>query len=223
MTDVYLHVGFPKTGTSFLQQRCLPNLKNVHVVTQRPVGQPTTGVIEKLWQVAARYPLFVDMDETRAEVNRLFREVTHDKILISSEHLIGDGIWSFYNHTHITEALHKLFPTGKIILTIRRQDDFLESLYRQYVRSYHYPTIDSYLVYTDHQFTDWIRPPWVFPSINVWRLDYYTYVQNYVATFGRKNVLVLPYELLRDDPLRFHTNLAAFIGVEPYYPSDGTV
>lgn len=222
MTEVFLHVGFPKTGTTFLQEVCFPHLKGVHAVIQR-YPSPPTGMIKRLWRLAEAYPLFIDMDENRAEVNRFVEGITDGKLLISSERLVGDILWTFHDHVRVTDGLHDLFPSARIILTIRRQDDFLESLYRMYVKSYFYPTIDGFLCYTDGQFRDWIRPPLVFPSINVWRLNYHVYAQNYAAAFGRKNVTVLPYELLRDDPERFHTALAEFMAIEPYFPRDSTI
>lgn len=219
MKDVYIHVGLMKTGTSFLQLRCFPHLKGVHVVRQLWPAPPA-GMIERLWRVADMYPLFVDIDEQRAEIGRFLSEVTEDKVLITAERLFGYPGMSFRDHPQVTESLRRLFPSAKIILTIRRQDDFLESMYRQFLWAYYYPTIDGFLNYANHQFANPFRPPPAYPSINVWRLDYQVYARNYAAAFGRQNVLVLPHEMLRADPQRFHTELAAFMGVEPYYPPD---
>ena len=44
MTDVYIHVGMAKTGTKFLQLRCFPHLKGVHLLCQ-VFRTPATGVI----------------------------------------------------------------------------------------------------------------------------------------------------------------------------------
>jgi hypothetical protein len=220
MTDVYIHVGLPKTGTSFLQERCFPRLKGVHIVGQG-FRAPPTGMVERLWRVAEAYPLFLDMEEQRAEIDRFLRGVTENKTLITSERLFGDLIQGFRDHVQVTESLRCLFPSAKIILTIRRQDDFLESLYRQFLWGYYYPTVDGFLNYANHGFANPVRPSPTYPSINVWRLDYYVYAQNYAAAFGRDNVLILPHEMLRSDPRRFHTELASFMGIEPYYPPDG--
>jgi hypothetical protein len=222
MTDVYLHVGFPKTGTTFLQEYCLPHLRGIHVVTLRNFSTPT-GVTERLWRVTAGYPLFVDMDENRAAMDRFLRGIDEDKVLISSERLAGTGLWGFRDNFQVTDCLRRLLPAAKIILTIRRQDDFLESLYRQAVRNHFDVPIDTYLNYVRHEFIDWYRPPLAFPSINVWHFNYHAYVQNYIAAFGRSNVLVLPYEMLRRDPPRFHAGLAAFMGIDPYYPPDDII
>jgi hypothetical protein len=219
MTDVYIHVGLPKTGTSFLQQHCFPRLKGLHVVRQG-YRAPPTGMVERLWRVAEAYPLFLDIDEQRAEIDRFLCGVTEDKVLITSERLFGDIALGFRDHVQVTESLRRLFPAAKIILTIRRQDDFLESLYRQFLWGYYYPTIDGFLSYASQRFANPVRPPPAHPNINVWRLDYYVYAQNYAAAFGRNNVMILPHEMLRADPRRFHAELAAFMGVEPYYPPD---
>jgi hypothetical protein len=172
--------------------------------------------------VAEAYPLFLDIDEQRAEIDRFLCGIAEDKALITSVRLFGDPFLGFRDHVQVTESLRRLIPSAKIILTIRRQDDFLESLYRQFLRGYHFPTIDGFLSYANHQFANPVRPPTTHPSINVWRLDYHVYAQNYAAAFGRDNVMVLPHEMLRADPQRFHAELAAFMGVEPYYPPDSS-
>lgn len=220
MKEVYLHVGLPKTGTTFLQERCFPRLKGVHLVRKEYKAWPPP-IIELLWRVAEGFPLFVDMDERRAEVDRFLRGIGEDKVLISYERLTGDTMWSFRDHASATESLRELFPAARIIFTIRRQDDILEGFYRQHLRNFYYPTIDGYLNYRDGRFGDMFRPTPAFPSISVWRLDYYTYARNYAALFGRPNVKILPYEMMRAEPRRFHGQIAEFLGVEPYEPPAG--
>jgi hypothetical protein len=219
--DIYIHVGFPKTGTTFLQRRCFPKLKGVHVVRyHQDVG--LTGLLRTLWRIVDAYPLFVDMDKHRSEVNQFLQGVPQDKLLITLESLAGNALRGFRENAQATESLRELFPSAKIILTIRRQDTFLESLYRQFLWAYYDPTIDDFLSFRDHEFINWFRAPPAYPSINVWRLDYHVYAQNYAAAFGRENVLVLPQEMLRNDPRTFHVRLADFLDVEPYFPPPGS-
>ena len=45
-------------------------------------------------------------------------------------------------------------------------------------------------------------------------------MQNYVEHFGRENVCVLPYELLRDDRRTFLDKLSVALEVDPVYPTN---
>jgi hypothetical protein len=223
MTEVYLHVGLPKAGSTFLQECCFPHLRGVHSVT----SDSKSGLTSRLSRVAESYPLFVDMDEEKAEIDRFLGEVGDDKVLISSEKLVGYHAWGFRDHFQTTESLRHLFPSAKIIFVIRRQDEFLESVYRQLLKQCFYPTVDGFLGYSPKEMIYSRRrigqgfaispSPVIFPSVNVPRVDYYAIVRHYATTFGRRNIIVLPQEMLRNDPQRFHTELADFMGIEPYF------
>ena len=56
------------------------------------------------------------------------------------------------------------------------------------------------------------------PSCDYRVLDWSVYVKNYYRLFGRKNVLVLPFEMLIEDSRQFLDRLYEFMGVAPYYP-----
>lgn len=45
-------------------------------------------------------------------------------------------------------------------------------------------------------------------------LEYHRLIGHYAKLFGRENVLVLPYEMLKDDPTRFFGQIGTFLEVE---------
>lgn len=220
MKRIIVHVGIHKTATTFLQERCFPQLTGVHFVHhQNYTATPATGIVGLLSGILERDTPFLDLDQEKRALTRMLAAVPEPLVLISLERLFGNMYYNFYNNGHITRCLGHLVPDASIVVVIRRQDDLLESLYRQCLRRYFSPTVDGYLNYVNGEFQN--RDfRLVFPSMNARRLDLYRYVRNYAATFGRDNVLVLPYEKLRSDRDGFLTDLYGFMQVEPFYPTD---
>ena len=67
----------------------------------------------------------------------------------------------------------------KIIMYVRRQDSFLEALYSEYVKSYHF---------FDSPFLEFLN------TYSLERLNWYTLVSDYVHYFGKKHVEVKLFE-----------------------------
>lgn len=177
--------------------------------------------MERLQRIVYTNPLLVDLDREKEELDRKLAAVPEDTLLISMERLFGSIHYHLYNHGYITTALGHLFPGAKIIMVIRRQDDLLESLYRQCLRRYVFPRLDGFLQYTGHGFVDPSTTVMLsFPSINPRILDFGRYVAGYAAVFGADNVLVLAFELLKADSRQFLARLFGFMRVAPVYPDD---
>jgi Sulfotransferase family len=198
----------PKTGTTFLQARCFPFLKGIRY--------RDPALMNLLDCIAYTNPAFLDLHLIKQEVDRIM-SASADTLLISHERLFGNMLANFWDHTHITSCLKHLFPDGRIILVIRRQDELAESIYKQSLQSGYHQRIDSFLNYRKKTFQD-AGDHLGQPNLDVKQLDLHRYAQSYAAQFGRKNLLVLPYELLRVNQEAFLDRLFSFIGVEPFYP-----
>jgi len=208
MHRIYLHLGMPKTGTTFLQTRCFPFLTGIRY--------RDAGLTDLLDRIAYTNPAFLDLDPIKQEAERIM-DGSAGGWLISHERLFGNMLANFWDHTHITRCLKHLFPDARIIIVIRRQDELVESIYKQSLQSGYHQRIDSFLNYRRKTFQnagDHLGQP----NIDIKQLDLNRYVQSYASHFGRENMLVLPYELLRLDQQAFLNKLFAFINVEPFYP-----
>lgn len=219
MRNVILHVGVHRTGTTFLQKRFFPFLEGVHFVCRDNYSDPAAGsAADRLGRIAATDPLFLDLGAERAALERSFEPVEQETILISMERWFGSMWYGFHNNLVNSQTFKYLFPEARIILTIRRQDTLLESLYRQILRRYGYATVDSFVNLVDGRFLELNESQMFFPSVNPRRLDFYRYVRNYSSLFGEHNVLVLPFERMVREPEVFFERLSGFVGAEPYYP-----
>lgn len=222
MRDVILHAGVHRTGTTFLQTRCFPFLKDVHLVCRDNYSDSDTGsTADRLGRIASANPLFLDLAAEKAALERSLESVEQRTVLISMERWFGSMWYGFHNNQINSQTFQYLFPEARIILTIRRQDTLLESLYRQILRGYGYPPVDGFLNLVDGRFLELGRNHACFPSLNPRTLDFHKYVRNYRALFGDRNVLVLPFEQMVQDARGFFETMCGFIGTEPYYPDVG--
>ena len=119
MSKIFIHVGLPKTGTTYLQKYVFPKIKNITYVSPLNTSMPN-------------YILSVETDDK--------------PILISDEYLSIHHFIDAKGHLHpsrytILDNLKKLFPDANIILVLRKKEDWLNSFYVQYLKSVYRPTI----------------------------------------------------------------------------------
>jgi Sulfotransferase domain len=210
MKTVYLHLGMPKTGTTFLQTRYFPHLEGVSYQNKE--------IVELLNRVIYSNPVMLDLNSIRHEADGLLNRVNKDRLLISQERLFGDMLRNYQDNVYLTGCLKVIFPRAKLIIVVRRQDDLVESIYKQSLQSYCYQKLNSFLNYRHKTFADALDQHGL-PNIDVKQINLYSYVRNYVQHFGKDNVTVLPYELLRRDQSAFLNRLAAAINVAPFQPA----
>jgi hypothetical protein len=113
MYNIFIHIGLHKTGTTYLQNKVFPLLKDVNyisVFSTSIVGNKNFVLCEKL---------------SKEQIN-----------LISDEALSGipyDST-SSASRSEIANRLYRLYPNAKIIITFRNKDDWLKSVYKQYTK-----------------------------------------------------------------------------------------
>ncbi len=123
-----IHIGFPKTATTFLQTTVFPRL------TGRGFAYVPRGASTRLFA-----PL-IDDDDTIFDPDAMadrVREHASDapNALFSYEALTGEHFRSgFVNRTQIARRLRRE-GFERVLITIRNQFDVLESAYRQHVQS----------------------------------------------------------------------------------------
>lgn len=171
-----VHIGLHKTGTTFLQRRVFPKLGG----TVQYWASPRLICQSGGWAAQADLP--EDLQQT--------------PILVSSEGISGT---LYRNDLSRVRALKSLDPEIRIIVSIRRQDRMLRSLYWQAVKS---GFVGSYRKYQQQIFGSG-------------KLDYFRFVEEIRKDFGADRVLVLLFEdivALPDDVLR---DVERFLGAEP--------
>jgi hypothetical protein len=200
--QLYLHVGYPKTGTTFLQQEIFPKLSGVHYV-------PYAAAKPDLRKLMRQDEVHFDERGVKASLERLF---CPGKNLISKESLIGDFfVYKMINSSISARRLAAFFPGARILITIRNQYDMMESVYKQYLHIGGVKKFREFTQFKDGRF-ETHYDMWD-PGVTIEMFDYLKVIRLYERLFGKANLLVLPYEALNGDPEAFVKRITGWMGL----------
>ena len=210
MITLYIHIGFQKTATTFLQQQIFPYLTTVSNITITPPEKYEDIVLKLLCNeltIADREYL----EALFAEQMILSKAVFSNEALSSGT--ISTGFLTLSERTTILHTIRDLFKhlDIKILLGIREQSDIVRSFYLQYLHQGGTRDING--------FFDLMREngETVFTSSFLKALEYSPYIQQLHDAFGRENLFVFLYEDLKQDLNAFLWRLMQFLG-EPEIP-----
>jgi hypothetical protein len=193
---LYIHIGYHKTGTSILQKFLFLNRQ---ILFDNGVLYPSTGlsgdghaplalslnnIHHKYISIITKYsktqnpsdPYTLRADQSAANLyTNLHEEIIkskHSTIVISSECFVE---WLD------PELVKCRFNLGlldiKIIVYLRRQDNWLQSVYNQLCK-------DPYFRFTGN----------IYELPQIEQLDYYKCIESWAQVFGKRNIIVRPYE-----------------------------
>jgi hypothetical protein len=187
-----IHIGWAKAGSSFLQKwfAAHPQIAFSH---KGIAGCDT--VFDLARQAAA--PRAIPCRVTSAET------LSTPQPLAGRHNVDLDPLAAYDAHAAQARGcrlLSRLFPTATILIVTRGPRAILPSAYSQYVRSG-----------GERSFVDFCG---MAAEAGHW-WDYDHVIGLYEAAFGAENVLVLPYESLRDDPESFCRRIEARLGLAP--------
>jgi len=206
MTEIYLHLGAHKTGSTYFQ-RCLRKSSAFFAAQDSVLVSPSDVMDDVIPDVVKwrRNPTEVPRPESLALfLERIKRRPTRS-VLWSYEGLLGemnlhlDG--ALYPHAPlIVDALGESLrgtPT-KVAFTVRSYPGFIESAYKWLVRNSQAFSFERFM-----------------SNIDIDRLTWGPAVESLRSTFGEENVLVTTYEEYRtDSPAGNHRMLRHFFGAD---------
>lgn len=235
--QIIFHLGLSKTGTSFLQGNIFPNLKlffeGSYGNAKEKFASWRQGGFNALRLPHEYFPRMIADDSYFEEIKKsLYDFMENDnpnnyhKFLFSFESLSGGPYLGFRKLDEYIEILKRLFNDPKIFLVIRKQDEWLTSAYfevfkhRQFKEYYNYAganikrtDISTFLNCKDGEFKVNNR------HIDAYSCDWLKMYQKYCEKFGKKNILVLPYEMLKNEPEKFLNEFYNFFNIESFYPN----
>lgn len=221
------HIGLPKCASTYLQKHYFSGLSIPFCSTQTGFHWPddlnwvySTNALwygdllgeTELWPRKEREHRFQQesgklMPQWGAATRRFAGQHTEEAILLSSEGLAGLALPVAALHAELL----KQAGIGRIMLIVRRQNDYAVSLWRQFLLA-------------EDRFARFIDFPRVFcePEIgqSIVDMDWCALADMLDGVFGVKNVLVVPYEQLVHSPQAFFERCAAFfeLGENAYAP-----
>jgi len=208
-SDLLVHVGLPKTGTTWLQD---------HVFANRALGfwgpaqdedtpKKQTKTFGRLLYLDAQKRLIGEDDFDAAAIrDQLANVIVPDGLVpvISNERLSGHVLSNAFDRPMLARRIKDVFPQTRIFLTIREQRSMILSSYFQYLKYGGWNSLGGFL-----------NPPCDgrLPAmqLDVWNYD--RLAQLYYSLFGRERVLILPYEMFVRDPAEYVGRICEFAGV----------
>ncbi len=128
-SKIFIHVGLPKTASTYLQD-VFPRLNNVAYIG-RPYTQENYAFNTLQYADNSLYT----SSTIRKEIDNIENEIAKgNPILISDELFSGFAFYNFINRGMIAERLSEIIPHAEIILFLRGQMDLIISLYNQFVK-----------------------------------------------------------------------------------------
>ncbi len=200
--DPILHIGFHKTGTTFLQN---------HFFYRKDQGFVCPWTVytgEAIKHFVLEHPKRFDPYQVRKSFDAATKKISNAELvpIISHEDLCGYPVYSRYYGYETASRLKKTFPNSRVIIGIREQNSMIKSLYGQYVRQDGEWGIDQFLGTGSEQ-------PGFSPICRLDHLEYNLLVEYYIDLFGKESVLAIPYELLKKDQHLFLDTIMQFSGV----------
>jgi hypothetical protein len=189
MIRLYLHIGYPKSGTTALQAFMT---ENVAELAQARVLYPKAGRKDhahygiNLALDIGRYDRDDEIESKETLAARLREEAQVsgcDRIVVSSElFILADSI----------EPIRGFFADFdvKIVVYLRRHDHAFESAFNESLKTFEnppwQPTIESFIVYNT--------------AIETIPYDYLQTLRKWACCFGRQAIVVRPYEKQQNVP-----------------------
>lgn len=209
------HVGLPKTGTSFLQERFFPGLGIPFHTTH---GRALPRSMDWVYRINGRW---IDERLPRDRRRSMLEKIAEREIkavpelasagtaggctLVSAEGLCGVSHDPLLNSGAIARRLAALHPGARAVICVRDHADWCESIYRQLVMRE--DRFGRFIPFDRFFATD----PDVDAIVHVGDLRWADLCGTWREAFGPERVLVLRYEQLRDEPHAFLDVLARFI------------
>ncbi|NEO40891.1 MAG: hypothetical protein F6J90_32985 [Moorea sp. SIOASIH] len=193
---MFIHIGYHKTATTFLQQYIFPNHPEIEYWNRH------YPKYKWLADIVTCHDFDFNADEIRLKAQSV--SSTTKVKLISWEQFSGAPYRGGSDSRIIADRLHGVFPNAKIIISIRNQLDMIDSLYRQYIHQGGGCGFDSFLNLS-HECC-------VYFSLK--HLCYDRMINYYQQLFGTGAVFVCLYEAFQASPYEFLSQLFAFMSLK---------
>lgn len=197
--DLYIHIGYPKTGTTYLQKELFPLLNQKSIINYIPFSK----ISSEIRMIQYQDDFSFDFEGVKKRISNHFMK---DKMnVISYEGLTGEVFHKSINAKSIADKIKLMFPYAKTILVIRNQVDMIYSIYKQYVHEGGTLSINNLIDFNndDHKtfknFNNNVISLKVFNYLNL--------IKYYKKEFSDEQVKVILFEKLIHDEDSFIENI----------------
>lgn len=204
MSSLVVHLGYHKTATTWLQNAIFSDEGLGFICPWDP--QAGAAVDEFILANGFRF----DATRARARFEEGLTKAREKGLVpvLSNEALCGQPVgsgWCFSYGKYVVERVHETFPESRVLIVVREQRGALVSHYRQYVANGSHGDLARFFGGPE-------LPPGFAPICPLDHFEYDGLVGHTQSLFGVESVLVLPFEMLREERERFLTELCRFVG-----------
>jgi len=198
MTHHLIHIGYPKTGSTFLQEW----FERHPAFVYKPGGLGGFYNAYELAQLSNAAPeYYVTSFEGLSTPHKSAGGLRLEPSV--AESMEEDHIKE--NQASVCALLQSLYPGSRVLIMTRGFKAMIMSAYSQLVRM-------GTVRHPDEMCRDLSQR---LQNDAFHYFDYDYLIDLYSQAFGEENLLILPYELLRDDQSQFLTTLQQMLDVEP--------
>ena len=198
-----VHVGFHKTGSTWLQHHLF---NNAACGFTNETGRPRHQIVHDFVRPDA---FCFSARDTRSRYAPLLNTAARMGLtaVISHERFSGYPPSGGYDRRLIADRLAETFPEARILIVLREQRSLIRSMYSQYVTDGGDQSLKRFLE----------TPEPALGRMPYFRFSFYMFHQliaYYQRLFGADRVLALPFELFAEDRHRFLSAIVEFCGRE---------
>ena len=209
-----IHIGFPKTGSTFLQGWFQQNPHMYYA----PGGVGGFYNVYQISHLAAMnnldtFQYFVTSDESLSTPRLSTGSIPADRATNATDLRPAE-----LAQKNVSEILKTLYPDARILLITRGFKGVVISGYSQYIREGGVMSLPELIqVNLEHISKSGAE------ADGESGFNYAFIANRYEEAFGKENVLTLPFELLRDDQREFLSVIEKWLGIPHFEASTGRV
>lgn len=210
-----IHVGYPRTASSLLQLRLFSKHPDIEYPGLRNGNTDWDKYLRQ--KINSNTDLYFDEDEIRSKIFSIFENKKKRRVISSQ----GFSTTVTSDRGLVAQRLKLLFGDAEILVCIRNQVDWIESMYHEQLKQGPWRLFTPFKIPGFNPTRSMSLAKWfdyrrtiddVFPLIR--QMDYWPLIKTYKDLFGEKNVHVLLFEDLKLDSERFIDDLCRIIRVD---------
>ncbi|MGE0212703.1 MAG: sulfotransferase [Parvibaculaceae bacterium] len=204
-----VHVGLPKTATSWLQEHLFSQDRHGFWAPAREEasGKQRVKAYARLFYLDGEGRLVAEPD---FDADGLVARLSDVKVprehapVISNERLAGHVLSNAFDREMLARRIKAVLPEARIFVTFREQNAMILSSYMQYLKYGGWRSLDGFL-----------SPPSDarMPTLDLQVWNYERLISLYHEIFGPEQTLALPYEMFARDPEEYIGRICRFAGV----------
>lgn len=205
MARTLIHIGMPRTASTFLQQEFFPKVG----------GFTFYGVETTQYSLAFQRLLYQDdslFDDSAFEA--IAKKIRSENAILSNELFVGQSLYlNSTNRSRIAHRLKRFFPDAEILIMLRNQVSLLQSLYAIGVYSGHTCSPEEFVRFSD-AISDVDNPlyPTFAQAETTEGLQFSPLITLYQNLFSEVHVLL--FEDFKSDPTAFAERLTTLLQLE---------